>query len=460
MTGSSDMDLLARFRAFIDREKLPLPKNQLLIAVSGGVDSVVLCELCHLAGFRFVIAHANFQLRGEESNRDENFVRALGTKFNTEVRIKRFETATYANTHKCSVQVAARTLRYDWFGQLLDEKSADPADRFNLTPDYLLTAHHLDDNIETLLFHFFRGTGINGLRGMLPRQGRILRPLLFAYKEALLHFASGNKLSWVEDSSNVGDDYSRNYFRHNLIPTVREIFPGAVANLADNLERFRDIEALYRQSIERHKKKLLTKVGNEVHIPVLKLKQLEGRRSIGYEIIREFGFTALQTGELMDLLDSASGKYIQSPTHRIIKNRQWLIIAPRNTKAAQNILIEEGQKNIAGPGFQLHFSVIPAVDCQLSTVNHMAQLDADLISFPLMLRKWKQGDYFYPLGMRKKKKIARLLIDNKLSKTDKEKIWVLESGSRIVWVLGQRIDDRFKITSRTRRLLNIEMRVG
>lgn len=271
------MNLLNDFKAFISRENLFQRKDKLLLAVSGGVDSVALCELCKQAGYDFVIAHCNFQLRGNESERDENFVKALGEKYNAPVFTKRFDTEEYSRQHKCSIQVAARELRYSWFAELtsnlqLPTSNPQPFNSSPHGPTPILTAHHTDDNIETMLMNFFKGTGIAGLRGILPRQGNIVRPLLFATKEELKTFAEQNKLIWVEDSSNEQDKYSRNYVRHKLIPIINELYPQAASNLAGNLQRFREVEYLYRQSMEKIAKKLVQKKGEELHIPTLKLK--------------------------------------------------------------------------------------------------------------------------------------------------------------------------------------------
>ena len=445
------MHLLLAFKKYIQLNNLFHPKDKLLLAVSGGVDSVVLCELCKQAGFDFVIAHCNFQLRGEESERDELFVKELGVKYNVEVIVRKFDTTDYAKNNKISIQVAARELRYNWFAELLT-----PGSRLT-TPGYLLTAHHLDDNIETMLMNFFKGTGIAGLRGILPKQGKIIRPLLFARREEILAFAKENKLNWVEDSSNESDKYSRNYIRHQVIPVIEEIYPGAENNLAENLQRFRDIENLYQQSIAIHKKKLCEQKGNEIHIPVLKLKKTEAIHSIVYEIIKEFGFHSSQVNEVVNLLDSESGKYTASSTHRIIKNRNWLIIAPVVAVQADNILIEEVDKRIEFAMGNLQFQQLITRDSQLETHHSIAQIDFKEIKFPLLLRKWKTGDYFYPLGMKKKKKLARFFIDQKLSKTEKEKIWVLESNKKIIWIVGYRIDDRFKITGQTKDILKITL---
>jgi tRNA(Ile)-lysidine synthase len=448
------MSFLQLFRDYIKKENLFDSNNGLLLAVSGGVDSSVLCELLHQAGFDFEIAHCNFQLRGKESERDEEFVIQLGAKYGKKVLVRRFDTLKYSAEKKISIQVAAREQRYQWFNQWDPEKQ-----------NRILTAHHLDDNVETLLMNFFRGTGISGLRAILPRQGRIVRPLLFAKKEEIIQFAKANDLQWVEDGSNETDKYARNYFRHQVIPLVQKIYREGIHNLQDNLERFRDIEELYQQSIRRHKKELYTRIGDEIHIPVLKLKKLIPLRSIVYEIISEFNFTSSQVGELIGLIESETGKYIQSATHRIIKDRNWFIISPVQAGLSHTILIEETDQSVIFENGILNMGVIPFPSTedrpasQLPAASHFAHLDADQINFPLLLRKWKQGDYFYPLGMRKKKKIGRFFIDNKYSQTQKEKAWILEMNKKIIWIVGSRIDDRFKITPQTKRVLELKVRM-
>jgi tRNA(Ile)-lysidine synthase len=354
-------------------------------------------------------------------------------------------------------------LRYAWFEEVVD--SWQMTDDSHLTINYqpstincILTAHHLNDSIETLLMNFFKGTGITGLHGILPKQGKIIRPLLFAKKEELKKFAEENNLKWVEDSSNELDKYSRNFLRHNIIPALTEIYPNLTDNLANNIERFKEIEILYHQSINQHKKNLLEKKGNEIHIPILKLKKTLPLNTIVYEIIKDYNFSPHQVDEAINLLDSESGKFIQSSTHRIIKNRNWIIIAPNDSTETEHIIID-GVGRWPMTGGELQIEKFPVTNFKLRTENNIASLDADKISFPLLLRKWKQGDYFYPLGMPKKKKLARFFIDNKLSKTDKEKIWVLESNKKIAWIIGMRIDDRFKITPQTKNILNIEMRM-
>lgn len=444
------MSLLGAYTNNIKKENLFQPKDKLLLAVSGGVDSVVLCELCRQAGYDFVIAHCNFQLRGEESIRDENFVKAMGPRYETEVLVKRFDTEKYAAENKLSTQVAARELRYEWFNEIVSAKEN--------SIKYILTAHHANDNIETLLMNFFKGTGIKGLQGILPKHANIVRPLLFAKKTELIDFASSHKLDFVEDSSNASDKYTRNYFRNRLIPELQTIFPQVEDNLLNNIERFNEIRILYQQSVNLTRKKLLEQRGNEIHIPVLKLLKTAPLHTIVYEIIKDFDFTPHQTEDVVNLLNSESGKYIQSAGYRIIKNRNWLIISPHKTENAQHILIA-GEGNYEFAAGRLLVKKNSYNQSAISTDQFIAQVDAGEIKFPLLLRKWKQGDYFYPLGMQKKKKLSRFFIDQKLSLTQKEKTWVVEMEKKIIWVVGLRIDDRFRITAKTKNILEITLSI-
>ena len=459
------MSLLKEFIKYIQQQNLFKKNDKLLVAVSGGADSAALCELCFQANFHFEIAHCNFQLRGEESERDEQFVRALAEKYNVKLFVKKFDTEKYARENKISIQVAARELRYEWFDELVKvddrQQTTDDQDTSYIKhqTSYIVTAHHANDNIETLLMNFFKGTGIKGLQGILPKQGKIIRPLLFAKREEIRSFIEENNLKFVEDSSNNSDKYTRNYFRHQLIPSIQKVFPQVEENLLNNIDRFNEIETLYQQSIDLHKKKLLERKGNEIHIPVLKLLKSKPLKTIVYEIIKDFGFTAHQTEEVLNLLKSESGKFISSASHRIIKNRNWLIIAPINTLEATHILINEKDKEIDFELGKLKVGRQPAADDRrpvtFSTSECKIKLDAKNITYPLLLRKWKQGDYFYPLGMQKKKKLSKFFIDKKLSLTEKEKVWVIESNKKIIWIIGKRIDDRFKITDATKNVLEV-----
>jgi tRNA(Ile)-lysidine synthase len=423
-------------------------KDRLLLAVSGGMDSTVLAALAAMSDLDFGIAHANFQLRGEESEQDEHFVRQMAMIYGKPFFVKKMDTLRYAAEKKISTQVAARDLRYDWFKTLM---GVGP-----FPYQYLLTAHHLDDQIETMLMHFFRGTGIGGLTGIPAKKGYLIRPLLLHSKDQLKEFAVSQNLSWVEDSSNISDDYTRNYFRNQLIPSVARVFPDAMHNLEKNLKRFTEAAELYGQAIDLHKKKLLNQNGSEIQIPILLLKKSDPLRTIVFEIIKDFHFTPAQTDETIRLLDSGNGKYLSSPTHRIIKNRRWLVISPIAEATVSLIVIEPDISLLDYPEGRLHLNNISSLEAEsVKKDAAIACLDAVQLQFPLILRKWKAGDYFYPLGMTKKKKLARFFIDQKFSKTEKEKTWVLVSDKKIIWVVGHRIDHRFRLGKTTQKVLMI-----
>ena len=451
------MNLLQRFQHFIKEQHLFSPKDKLLLAVSGGADSVVLCELCKQAGYDFIIAHCNFQLRGEESERDEQFVCTLGDTYNVEIRVKRFDTAQYATENKISIQEAARALRYEWFEELVKEELVKDSIHHSPFTVHLLTAHHKDDNIETLLMNFFRGTGLHGLTCIPVLYGHIKRPLLAVSKEEILQFARENKLDFVEDSSNQSSKYTRNYFRNEIIPAISNVYPQVKENLQDNIERFKEIEKLYQLTVGNLKQKLCKQKGAEWHIPV---KQLMGfnNRALIYEIIRDYGFNEKQVDELIKLAASESGRYIESPVlqYRIIKHRHWFIISPAQSISAAHIVIEKTDRSV---GFEKGILRLEMTSNQHPvTDNEVACIDAKEISFPLLLRPWKTGDYFYPLGMKKKKKLSRFFIDQKLSKTEKENTWVIESNKKIIWVVGHRIDERFKVTAKTKQVLRVSLK--
>ncbi len=466
-TIEQNLNLLQRYKDFIKAENLFSTKDKLVLAVSGGVDSVVLCELCHQAGFDFMIVHCNFQLRGEESERDEKFVRQLGEKYKVEVTVKKFNTEQYAAEKKISIQVAARELRYEWFQELIGNMQyaigKEGTQKKNTDCSlpgancYLLTAHHANDNIETLLMNFFRGTGLEGLRGIPEKvkEKKLIRPLLHFKREEIEAFAKENNLQWVEDSSNESSKYTRNYFRNELIPALKKVYPQAEDNLLGTIHRFSQIENLYSVLVGDLKRKLCKRKGNDIHIPI---KQLLGYKneSLIYEIIKDYGFGEKQVAEVLKLTDSESGHFIENDSHRVIKHRHWFIIASRQTELSETVIIEEKDRTVLFPAGKLHIE--RTGNLKPEAVSTVAQFDAALISFPLLLRKWKTGDYFYPLGMTKKKKLSRFFIDNKLAKTDKENIWVLEMNKKIIWVAGHRIDDRFKITAKTKEVLKIALK--
>ena len=446
------MELLQKFLAYVKRENLFLKKDHLLLAVSGGADSSVLCNLISAAGYSFSIAHCNFKLRGEESDRDEQFVKELSEQFGVKLFLKSFDTFSEATINKTSIEETARNLRYDWFQQLIQE-SKTTENKIS----YLLTAHHADDNVETVAMNFFRGTGIKGLRGIQPKQQNIVRPLLFANRKDIEEYAVTNQVQYITDSSNESNDYTRNLFRNEILPLIEKVYPEAFKNIARNIERFADVEYLYEESILKIKEKLIERKGDEIHIPVLKLLQTKPLPTVIYEIIKTAGFTASQVNEVEKLLQSESGKYIKSASHIILLNRKWLIISPiKSSQETKNIIVEENAGNILFEEGSLQISP-SAVPEKFAGDAMTVYIDGVNFKYPLLLRKWKTGDYFYPLGMTKKKKLSRFFIDLKLSLLQKEKCWVLESDKKIVWIIGYRIDERFKITSSSKQIVKLNL---
>lgn len=425
------------------------PQLHFIVACSGGIDSVVLCELCYQARLTFSIAHCNFGLRGEESNRDEAFVQQLGEQYGVLVFIKGFDTEGHGLLKKLSIQEAARELRYQWFEELRNEQKAA----------YVLLAHQANDNIETVLMNLFRGTGLHGLTGMPERVegARCLRPLLHHTRSEIETFAKERALTWVEDSSNTSNKYTRNFFRNELIPAVQNVYPQAEAAVLDTIERLKKTEALYQLMLHGLLKKLLIESGDEVKVPINALLKYADT-SLLYEVFKKFGFSEKQLSEIIKLSQSSSGSYIQNEHYRIIKHRKWFLISPVAAAQTSTFILEESTKKLLLPDGELRIKTIDKAHFQLDSAPHVAQLDRNEIQFPLLVRRWKQGDYFYPLGMRKKKKLARFFIDLKLSALDKEKVWVVESRSRIIWVIGYRIDDRVKVTEATKKVLQLSMK--
>jgi tRNA(Ile)-lysidine synthase len=434
-----------RFIQFIKEKHLCQKGDKLLLALSGGSDSMVMCDLFIRNGFNIGLAHCNFQLRAGDADRDENFVKQYAEKKNVPFFSIRFDTEGFSQKNKISIQQAARELRYNWFEQIRQQHQYT----------FIATAHHLNDNIETLLLNFFKGTGIHGLHGIPVKQGKIIRPLLFLSKKEILGYADLHKIDFVEDISNLSEKYTRNYLRHQVIPALEKPFPNLIHQLAQKIARFKGAEQLYEQAIDLHKKKLVEERGEEIFIPVLKLKKSSPLSTIAYEVFKPYGFSFEQSQQIIQLLDSESGKVVRSKTHQLLRDRKWLIVSPLKIKNPTHTLIEEGTHQVEVYDLKLNLKKKPGENYIIPKDENIASLDASKIGYPLILRKWKQGDYFYPLGMRKKKKLSRFFIDKKLSLNEKEKVWVLESNQRIIWVIGLRIDDRFKITNATKEVLQV-----
>jgi tRNA(Ile)-lysidine synthase len=441
--------MLNDLNTFLRDNKLVDYSSRILLAVSGGIDSVVMSDLFHKAGFSFGIAHANFHLRGEESDRDELFVRRLAEKYQAEVFVKDFETAKYARKNKVSIQVAARDLRYTWFDELLLKHSYDR----------LATAHHLDDQVETFLINLTRGTGIAGLHGIPVSQGNIIRPMLFTGRKEIEAYASENKLEFVEDSSNLTDKYSRNRIRHNIIPQLEKLNPSFKTALNETIGHIKDAEIIYRQAIEENRKSIFEIRGGAVSVLLKEFFSLEPLETWAYELLSPYGFNISNVKDIIGLAEAIPGKEVISATHRLVRDRYSLIIVPvenRIERKSYSIGAGDLQTGTTEP-VCLTFELLDARPAKFDDPQFSAYFDFEKLNFPLLIRKWKRGDYFYPLGMSKQKKLSDFFIDLKYSKIDKENQWLLCSGNDIVWIIGKRIDDRFKINANSKVILKIRV---
>lgn len=437
--------MLKSFESHIDAHLEFLKDTRLLIAISGGVDSVVLAHLCSELNLNFSLAHCNFNLRGEESNADEDFVLDLAEQLEVEVFIENFDTQAFANEHKRSIQMAARELRYDWFAELAEQ----------LQFDYILTAHHADDNLETFLINFTRGTGLNGLTGIPMINDNIVRPLLPFSRETIEAYARKEAIKWQEDSSNSSRKYLRNKLRHEVVPILKEINPQLLDSFQSTIVNLNDTADIVEESLNAVAKRAITNIDdNGITYKISEFKKVNNPKAYLFEMFKDFGFT--EWNDILGLLDAQSGKHVLSNTHRLIKHRENLILTELKSVIIEPITLDavEVQNGIVEtPIGQLIFKTVETI---LKTSENIIYIDKDKLSFPLELRLWKQGDFFYPSGMTGKKKISKYLKDEKLSLVEKEKTWVLTSEDNILWVIGKRADNRFRVTDKTKDILKIK----
>jgi tRNA(Ile)-lysidine synthase len=358
----------------------------------------------------------------------------------------KFNTKEASAEWKKGTQETARILRYEWLEMIRSENKYSK----------ITTAHHANDNVETLLMNLFKGTGISGLHGIPVMNNHIIRPLLFAQKEDLQAYAQDNNISYRDDASNATDAYLRNAVRLHIIPAVKEWFPTAVQNVSESIEHFAQAELLYNKAIEQEKKKLIEQRGQDIYIPVRKLEKCVPLETICYELFAPYGFSGTQVPQILSLLHSETGHYVSSATHNVIRNRDFLIITNIHTEETGLLVIEGAPCKVETAKYAFSFSIAEKPE-KIPTDSTIACLDMDKIEFPVILRKWKTGDYFYPLGMgMKKKKLSNFFIDNKVPLHEKEQLWVLECTKRIAWIGGMRLDERFKIKDNTKRVLVVK----
>ena len=419
-----------------------LQGKKLLLAVSGGLDSMVLVHLFQQLNYEIVVLHCNFQLRGLESFEDQQFIQEYSNTNAIPFVFTQFDTEAFAADFKVSIQVAARELRYSWFYEQLAIQKGD----------FILTAHHADDNLETFLINLSRGTGLEGLTGIPAQNEKVIRPLLSFSRQQIEEYASVNKLKWREDSSNASDKYLRNKIRHHLVPLLKELNPNFISSFEKTQSFLSEAQELVDDAAIMVYQQVAREEGEDIYFDLVRLLQLPNYSSYLYQWLKEFGFTAWD--DIYELVTSQSGKQVLAPYFRLIKDRDCLILSPLPSQEnQQEFEIESLESKVKFP-LNLDFSTVSKIGV---ASNSTIFVDQDKLVFPLTLRHWNEGDVFQPFGMEgKSKKVSKLFKDEKLSLIDKEKIWLLCSNNQVVWVVGIRQDERFKIDPNSKKLLKIE----
>ena len=440
--------MITQFVKNIEKTKLFGPDQSVILAVSGGMDSVVMAHLFYRSGYQFALAHCNFKLRGNDSELDELFVKELADKLNVPFYCKSFNTKLFAKTQKVSIQMAARDLRYRWFEELRKSEGYN----------YVATAHHKNDLAETVLINLARGTGLRGLKGVPMKGDGIIRPLLIFERKEIEAFVNDNELKYREDSTNKEEKYLRNKIRHQVVPVFEEINPSFIANIEELSRIVYGNQSLLDSMIDQVLGKYVKKEGDTVRIPIDVLSAYAARDVLLFELLREYGFQPSVVSDIAESLEGQAGKIFYSSSHSCLKDRDYLIISTQKEPKADEYSVNFNQKDIIIPGAKLIFSYHK--DFSLSQIiadNNTAFMDADKLRYPLVLRKPRHGDYFLPLGMSGKKKISDFLTDVKIPRTEKKNIWLLTSDDKIAWVVGFRIDNRFRVKKTTQRVLEIKL---
>lgn len=430
------------FKQHIDTEFPFLRKKKLLVACSGGLDSVVLAHLIGDLSFEMGLAHCNFSLRGKESDGDEMFVIGMAKKMHVPVYAETFDTIPFARAEGISTQMAARVLRYNWFEEILK----------NFEYHYLLTAHHLDDSLETFLINLSRGSGIDGLCGIPPQNGNVVRPLLPFSREEILAYARKHNLEWREDSSNAHTDYLRNSIRLQVVPPLKSAAPSLLENFGKTQNHLRETRDLVQDYMALVYNLAVEKTSEKIYkIKIEKLKDLPNTKALLYELLKSFGFT--EWNDVYHLLEAQSGKQLFSKTHRLLKDRQDLLlmeIQGENDNAEYTV----GTGGISAP-ITLQIDLAKTIG---QGGDQVGFFNAEKLQFPLLLRRWREGDFFYPRGMQGRKKVSKYFKDEKFSLAQKENTWLLLSGDNIIWVVGHRLDRRFEAKEDSNTIIRIAIK--
>lgn len=418
--------------------------QKVLLAVSGGIDSMVLLYLFEKSGFEYGVVHCNFQLRGEESDGDEEFVIEQVQMHGIPSFFKTFDTEEHARLNGISIEMAARELRYKYFEEVRNEHNYD----------LIATAHHQDDLIETFFLNLSRKTGIKGLTGIKDKSGHLIRPLLFTGRHEIEVYAAKHYIEYREDSSNNEVVFQRNFLRHKIIPLFSELNPAFKKNLMSSIDNLRDAEELYSMVLNKDKKDVVVTNNEVIQIDIEKLRIKPFARLLLLEVLTPLNFNPSVVEEVYQSLDGESGKQFFSQTHRLVKDREQLFISEWKEKEEKTYYIEENDMELFEP-FDITIEKPDASDFEIVKDPNVGCIDIDTVQFPLLIRKWKQGDYFQPLGMTGIKKVSDFFIDQKIPLHEKENTWLLCSGKKIVWIMGHRLDDRFKISPQSRQVLKL-----
>lgn len=442
--------MLQDFLDFVAQQQLISTEKPLLLAISGGVDSVVMSALFARAKFPFAIAHCNFALRGEASEQDQAWTAQLAAQYGVSFYTHRFATRAYAQSMGISVQMAARKLRRDWLETLCTQHCFHA----------VALAHHGDDSWETVLLNLTRGTGLMGLRGIQPAHGVWIRPLLFAHKERILRYAIKHGLSWREDASNAQLAYKRNVVRHQIVPRLKRLNPNLSVTSRYTIERISQTARFFTEKVACLRAQSVSARGPCWYVSMKPFVQKEWAGAVLAEILGVWGFCFGQIERLLRS-DAVSGSWIESPHYRLYTDRHRWIVCPKpsqatsvsHTMACKDHLITAGVYTLTAR------ASVPIQNYRLSTSTDQIGLDQDQLAFPLKIRRWQPGDRFVPLGMSGRKKVSDFLIDTKVPVPEKDHVYVLETADKqIAWVAGYRIDDRFKLTDATRRVYDLRLR--
>lgn len=435
-----------RFLEYIKVNKLVDKSDKILIGVSGGRDSIFMAEMFIRTGFNISLAHTNFRLRNDESDSEEKFVKEYAKNNNLKFYSIAFDTEEYAKKNKISIQMAARYLRYSWFDELIEEHEYAK----------VAVAHNKNDSAETFFINLLRGTGLKGLKGIANKNGYIIRPVMFADRKEITKYLTTNNIKWKDDSSNASDKYQRNFIRHNIIPKLEELEPEFISRMESNMRALEHIHKVYENEVRYRRDKLFVRQLDKIMVNIEMLKQLDPLDTYLFEFIREYNFSYEQVLDLIDIIDGESGKMIISKTHRIVKDREFLLITDLKEKNEEEFKIQKGTIHMKVP-LHFHLDIFNNVNFEIPKDKNIACFDCDKLEFPLTLRKWKEGDSFMPLGMKNFKKVSKYFIDEKFSLVDKEDTWLLTSGKNIIWITGHRIDDRYKVDSGSEKIYSISL---